>query len=413
MKNVRAEFFIRRLKITNILPPDPIHDDWGRFRHPEHEYWSRLSFTDNFGLVELVVKDRDMFEVTVYAEVPDEIIEAPDTSDLEHQRVIRRFWIRALTILNNFILRYRVRVFDFQNHPINWFPSYVYHTGGPTNLCVSIDTPIDISVRWLVNDVPSDQPEKTGLEVLKNRPTGRSSRPYHDTYESETLVAVCEDVGKLTQGTEPGDWVYYETALELLMHAQEIVTAEDRKAIRERPAVISASLVTTASACEVFTKGFIGEHGTDLHKYIIAKKNFRVVELLDQVLSELSNIATPLSSENPELSNNIALLFGARNQSAHRGLPQVRIRDRFCHIRGWMLYDETLDDDEFEFFIWDVLAMIWWIRSRMGQVFIKPSLQDYWERQKRLAAKTRERRIYDLEVAGMDWPTPTWTDPLL
>jgi len=33
------------------------------------------------------------------------------------------FWIRALTFLNNFTSRYRMRTFNYRNHPINWMQS--------------------------------------------------------------------------------------------------------------------------------------------------------------------------------------------------------------------------------------------------------------------------------------------------
>ncbi|HEY3135281.1 MAG TPA: hypothetical protein VGL29_04455 [Blastocatellia bacterium] len=189
------------------------------------------------------------------------------------------------------------------------------------------------------------------------------------------------------------------------MHAQEIVMSEERVSIEERPAVVCASLVTTASACEVFVKGLIETHGSDLHKYIIAKKkNFQVVELLDEVLADMPAIGSALSAENHELAHNVALLFRARNKSAHRGTPEVNIRGRDCRIRGWMLYDETLDDDKFGFFTWDVLALIGWIRSRMGGDFIKPAIQTYWDQQKGLSEGTREQRIYDLDVSGRNWP---------
>jgi hypothetical protein len=69
-----------------------------------------------------------------------------------------------------------------------------------------------------------------------------------------------------------------------------------------------------------------------------------------------------------------------------------------------MLYDENLDDDEFGFFIWDVLALLAWVRSKAGMGFNKPAILTYWEEQKRIVAKTREQRIYELQVAGKDWP---------
>jgi hypothetical protein len=40
----------------------------------------------------------------------------------------------------------------------------------------------------------------------------------------------------------------------------------------------------------------------------------------------------------------------------------------------------------------------------MGEAFIKPAIQTYWDQQKGLTEKTREQRIYDLDVSGRDWP---------
>src|SRR5712692_2916710 len=152
MKSVCAEFTIK-LNTAMIVPPNAIDDDWGKYaRDPEHKYLGVLSLDDGKGKVELTVIDWDWFGMNVCAEVSDDVIDAPDSSNLEHQRTIQRFWIRALTVLNNFITRYRIRTFDYRNHPINWMPSHMMQQDSKIiRLIISIETPIEVSVKWRVD----------------------------------------------------------------------------------------------------------------------------------------------------------------------------------------------------------------------------------------------------------------------
>ena len=85
MKNVYAEFSIIS-KSAMIVPPDAIHDRWGKFAHPQREYWGVFSFDDGEGHVELTVKNSGMFEIRVSGELPDEVIDSSDPSDLDPTR---------------------------------------------------------------------------------------------------------------------------------------------------------------------------------------------------------------------------------------------------------------------------------------------------------------------------------------
>jgi hypothetical protein len=137
---------------------------------------------------------------------------------------------------------------------------------------------------------------------------------------------IYSDICRLANGEKLSDPVF-DTAIELLLHTQELIINEIEERSEERPAVLSSALITTASACEVFVRGFVKNNGTKLHKFIInhKKQSFSVVDLLGKILQDIPSVGDSLWAENAELGNNIRLLFDARNQSAHKGKPVLFI----------------------------------------------------------------------------------------
>lgn len=54
---------------------------------------------------------------------------------------------------------------------------------------------------------------------------------------------------------------------------------------------------------------------------------------------------------------------------------------------------ESDEDGIFGSFVWDVLALIEWPRTTIGEDWIKPSVKNYWEEQKRRQRGVREKEI--------------------
>jgi hypothetical protein len=417
MKNVCAVFSIYDTR-THVAAVDG-DDDWGRFTlqlTPPTMNQAIFSFNDGKGDIELIVRHESSFLIKVYGDVADDVIDNPDPENNEHQEAILNFYVRAFDLLNNFILRNRIRTFEHKNNPIKWrAPKYLNG-----NRQFWIESPIKLDVFWQVDGVQSDKPNEVNLKFIKNFSKGFTVRPY----SLDTLELIYQDVSEAANGREPSSSVY-DTCLELLMHAQEIVVSEERERTEERAATVCAALITTASACEIFLRDFIRKKGTNFHNYIIREKekSFSVRDLLGPVLASMPTVGNSLWSINPELANNILLLINARNSSAHKGKPVVTIkhkeiigdddendtmreRDIECPIRGFMIYSEidkplyySDESGEFGSFVWDVLALIEWLRTTVGEDWLKPSVRKYWDEQKVRQRGIREKEILDRTLA--------------
>src|SRR5262249_43729699 len=130
-----------------------------------------------------------------------------------------------------------------------------------------------------------------------------------------------------------------------------------------------------------------------------------------------------LGEVNRELRNNIDLLVKARNAAAHKarlsiirkyeysewddeGVEVKRVRDIECPISGWMIYSESWPhlwygdvEGEFGSFVWDVLTLIEWLRTREGFNWLKPSVEQYWNTQAARPDKTRELELIEKVLA--------------
>jgi hypothetical protein len=428
MKNVCATFYIYGTK-TDISAPDG-EDDWGKYTLETSNADNQASFvfSDSKGNVELTVRHETSFKIRVWGDVSDDVIDSPNPQRIEHQDAIIEFYNRAFTLLNSFILRYRIRTFDYKNEPLKWRAAKLFNTqDGTKTREFDLETPLrEFAVDWEVDGQTSTAPEAIQLRV-HTQPLSKGQAIY--SYDSDTLELIRQDVEQLLQGEDIKGAVY-ETALELLMHAQEIVVREGRERKDERPSTISAAIITVASACEIFVRDFVKQYGSHLHKFIIKEKetSFSVINLLDQVLPEIPAFGQPLKDFNPELAHNLYWLFKARNNSAHKGRPVIslkheekywenegenderqvtKVRDVECQIEGWMIYDEGFSRMmdygdvyvDWGSFVFDVLALIEWLRSTVGERWTKPSIKRYWEEQSKLPIKAREKEILERTLA--------------
>jgi hypothetical protein len=431
MRNVCATFYIYGPN-TDISAPDR-EDGWGKYTLEISNAMNQASFeiSDSKGKLELTVRHETSFRIRVWGNVPDDVIDSPNPQRLEHQDTIIEFYSRAFALLNSFILRYRVRTFDYKNEPLKWRAAKFLNTqDGTRTREFYLETPLrEFDVDWEVDGQPSSAPEAIELKVHTQPPSkGHMIYPY----DADTLELILQDVEQLLQGKDVEASVY-ETALELLMHAQEIVVRESRERKDERPSTVSAAIITVASACEIFVRDFVKQYGSPLHKFIIKEKetSFSVINLLDQVLPEIPAFGKPLRDFNPELAHNLYWLFKARNNSAHKGRAVIslkheeqywenegedderratRVRDVGCQVEGWMIYDEGFPRSmdygdvyaDWGSFVFDVLALIEWLRSTVGERWIKPSIKRYWEEQSKLPIKTREKEILERTLALRD-----------
>src|SRR5437868_6392379 len=160
MKNICAIFSIYGTK-TDVSSPDG-EDTWGKYtlEHPTADNQAIFSFTDLQGNLELIIRHETSFMIKVWGEVHDDVIEAPSPQNYEHQNAIIEFYIRAFTVLNNFILRYRTRTFDYQNEPIKWRAVMLLDPQTGTRRRVfELGTPLrQFDVEWEVNGTLSTSP---------------------------------------------------------------------------------------------------------------------------------------------------------------------------------------------------------------------------------------------------------------
>jgi hypothetical protein len=405
---------------TNVVPPRDDHfGDWGKFTSPTTANQGIFRFKDSTGDITLVVRHEKSFLLEVSADVEDEVIDRPDPANPAHPKAILEFYKRAFILLNNFLLRYRIRTFNYMNEPIKWFLEPA-HPGGGAKFRVKI--PLEIRVSWEVDGRECGPlNEAAGVSAT----TDASSQYVVHSYEETTLETLHAEVSALASGASlPGS--VYETCLELLMHAQEIVERESEDGAEERPAAVAAALISTASACEVFVRDFVRRQGTPLHRFIVSEKetSFSVLNLLDKILPEIPRVGQALGQVNRELRNNIELLIKARNSAAHKARLSItrkyeysewdddadgavrRTRDVECPISGWMIYSEYWPSlrygdvpGPFGSFVWDVLALIEWLRTREGFDWIKPSVEQYWNTQAARPDKTRELELIDMKIA--------------
>ena len=300
MKNVCAIFRVYGTS-TDISAPE--EDNWGKYtlEQPDSVVNQAIfGFRDKQGRLQLKVNHENSFDIRVWADVQDDLIDMPNPDDYNHQNIIIDFYIRAFTLINAFILRYRIRTFDYKNQPVKWRALNLFLI---KNREFVIETPLkEFSVRWEVNGVNSWKPQEVNLKVLTQMGHGQSLY----RYKKKTLNSIYQDVTTLISGAELSS-DYYETALELLMHAQEMVTDEVRERIEERPATVCSALITVASACEIFVRQFIKNQNKPLHKFILTEKetSFSVINILDHLLSDLPDFGKSLREFNPELAHNI------------------------------------------------------------------------------------------------------------
>lgn len=108
MKNLCAIFFIYGTR-TDISAPDG-EQDWGEYTLERSDAMNQaiFSFSDTKGKMELIVRHENSFQVRIWGDVPDEVVESPSPEKFEHQDAIIEFYSRAFTLLNSFILQYRI-----------------------------------------------------------------------------------------------------------------------------------------------------------------------------------------------------------------------------------------------------------------------------------------------------------------
>ena len=419
---------------TLLIPPDSTGRKWDKYAHSDKDGEGAFHFKDSDGSIEFVINHENSVTITVSGTVTEDLIKNPNPQDKNHQQAIAAFYVRAFSILNHFILRYRFNTFNYRTHPIKWrvwFAPPNANTPIPSEFVV--ETPLQWKIDWDVDiEEDIDLPASINFHFRQDRSDGWVSY----SYPVETLEKTYNEVSALIQGRRikpkrqknvSPDQDAYEIAVELLMQAQELVFFEQKQRKEERDATVCAAIITTASACEVFVKGFVQTHGSSLHRFLIKDKGLSVENLLHKVLADIPQIGKSLKTFNPELMHNIFLLTRARNNAVHKGKPQLTITQRreeieeidddterltvkeeeiICPVEGWMVYSEmdrgmrySDADGDFGSFVWDVLALIEWLRFKVGGQWLKPAVKNYWDQQSRLPAKTRESEILERTLA--------------
>src|SRR5262249_20860290 len=99
------------------------------------------------------------FLLLVSANVQDDVIDAPNPANAEHQKAILEFYKRAFSLLNNFLLRYRIKTFNYMNEPIKWFSRSAY-AGEPARFYVKLPLEIERSLE-VDDDYSGGSPRST------------------------------------------------------------------------------------------------------------------------------------------------------------------------------------------------------------------------------------------------------------
>lgn len=413
MKAVIAEFVVDHPR-SYVSPPNGEH--WGAFGDPEDRENGRFFLEDATGPVELLVHWNSGFIVRVSGELPEGMVEAPDPASVEHQLAVQAFYRRAFTAIDAFIERFRMRFADIQARPIRWRAARWSSNRAITRCDFTVQRPAVLEeVTWYLDGHENEALKAITLEAPKS---GWGSRSI--SYEEADLGPLRDEVTALLKGNAAGATALdaaRDTAYELILHAQELIQNERAERRRVRPSALSAALVSTASACEVYVRRLVKTKGRRMHRVIMEEKDtsFSVVDLLRIVLEDIDAIGESLNRANPELASNIRLLFDARNRSTHRGTPSVVLtykeevydgddevgrlveKSVVYPVTPEMVHDPDyeVDDDELGTFTLDVLALIGWLETKLGGRFANKDVEAYWHEQRGLAKNTRRERLLD------------------
>lgn len=428
--NVIAKFTLWNLP-SLLIAPDDKDDQWDRYAHPTGDHKGVFEFKDSAGDLELVVNHEWSVTVKVSGKVSEDVIRKTNAHNTEHQEAVASFFIRGFTLLNHFLLRYRFNTFNHRTHPIKWHVRLAGENSQLESKFV-VETFIKWRTSWEIEsddqiDLLAAMNFKMVLEQGESWASDGYSVAVLDKTHDEVSKIIGGDPGNESKGPISTDEPAYELAMDLLMQAQEMIFNEQKQRKAERSATVCSALITTNAACEVFVKGFVKAYGTSLHRFLVRQRSVSIHNLLHKVLADIPSFGMSLKSFNPELMHNIFLLSQARNAAVHRGKPEITIvqnveeikdiddyRERLtskkkeiiCPITGWMIHSETARslcygdvEGNFGSFVWDVLALICWLRVMVGDEWLKPAVKDYWDRQSKLPVGVRETEILERTLA--------------
>jgi hypothetical protein len=413
------------------MAPDAQNDQWDKYAHPTEDYKAIFEFKDSAGDLELVVNHERAVSVKVGGKVSEDVIRKTNAHNKDHQEAVASFFVRAFTLLNHFLLRYRFNTFNHRTHPVKW---QVRLAG--ENPQLESKFVVEIPIKWKLSwEIESDDEIDllAAMNFKMDLEQGESWAAYG--YSVAILDKTYDEVSKIVGGDPSdeskvaisADEPAYEIAMDLLMQAQEMILNEEKQRKAERSATVCSALITTAAACEVFVKGFVKAYGTSLHRFLVKQRSVSIDNLLHKVLADIPSIGRSLKTFNPELMHNIFLLSQARNAAVHRGKPEITIvqnveeiediddyterltskkKNIICPITGWMIHSEMTKplwycdfEGNFGSFVWDVLALICWLRVMVGGQWLKPAVKDYWDRQSNLPVGVRETEILERTLA--------------
>lgn len=411
MKNVVAEFYIDHPRAF-ISAPDG--EEWGAFGAPNDPESARFVFEDTVGPVELRTDSFGSFVVRVTGVLPEEVIDAPEPTNVAHQGAVVSFFERAFTALDVFLHRFRLRFADIQARPLRWRARTWTREGVVVRRDFSLRPPAILKrVVWYVDDETVDGPNQINLKPPSSGWGGTSI-----SYDEGALVDLRDEITALLKGEEAEPTALdtaRETAYELVLHAQELLENERDERGRVRPSVLSAAIISTAAACEVYVRRLVKAKGRRIHRTIMEDKDtsFSVADLLQIVIEDMPEIGESLNRANPELASNIRLLFDARNRSTHKGTPSIVLtyrervvddkeevereveRSVVLDVTSAMVHDPSneVDDDELGTFTLDVLSLIGWLETKFGGRFANKDIEAYWSEQRGHAKGTRRTRL--------------------
>jgi len=415
MKHVEVRILLYQLE-TYLEAPSADGEDWGAFAHPSDEQKGLFTFSDPEGDIAITVNHEWSILIVVKGVLPDEIIDFPAPFHSGHYGPVLRFYVRAFEAVNHFISSFRLRLFKYENAPINWSARAAIERGG-TGAYLAIHSKTNFDEEWYVEGEPFDI-----SDALKIKIKHEWTRAYSPVgYNPDNLKLVVDDVQHLINGVEVNSSPY-DVCLELLMQAQELVGSENRRRKDERNSAIGASLIAVHSAWEVFVKSFIKEHGTPLHRHILRKQAFSVSNLLYKVLADMPKFGKPLKVFNPEIAHNLELLVRARNDAVHSAAPILKFERKHVKrtikqvglmkkiskrettvripIAGWMIHSERRErlvwsdiEGDAGSFVWDVLALIEWLSVKTGGQWSNAQVKKYWEFEASKPPGTREQEI--------------------
>jgi hypothetical protein len=154
MKKVEAHILLYELQ-TNLEAPDPVTETWGPFASPGDESKAVFTFDDQKGTVSLIINHNWSISVVVTGTVSDEIMESPNPYEHGHYQPFLEFYIRAFEVVNHFISRFRLRLFRYDNAPINWSVREA-SVRGQSGAYFAVHSRIKFSESWFIDDEPFD-----------------------------------------------------------------------------------------------------------------------------------------------------------------------------------------------------------------------------------------------------------------